>query len=341
MTRAQQRVKLWRIVQILFWLVGLSILITLIFFPDLGMDLFWNVLIPLAPAIFAIALGFWRNVCPLGTTSLLPQRFGVSKKKTISIIWQGRLQLIGLILLFLLVPFRHVLLDTNAMATAITIVSLSLIAFASGFIYDWKSFWCSGICPVYPVEKLYGTNVGISMGNAQCSSCTRCISPCTDSTPGIHPLSIKKSFNYKLTGILIVAGFPGFVWGWYQVPQYLGSIVWLNIIISYGFPLIGLLLSLILYRIIQRVLSKNQEATLVRIFATAAIIIYYWYKLPALFGYSISPESILVNYKNILPDWTPVAFRTAIILFFGWWMIWRPQQNKSRNYRPPYAMDQV
>lgn len=39
------------------WLVGLTMYLSLFFKPALGLALFWNVLIPVAPALLVVAVG--------------------------------------------------------------------------------------------------------------------------------------------------------------------------------------------------------------------------------------------------------------------------------------------
>ncbi|MBS1654594.1 MAG: ferredoxin, partial [Bacteroidetes bacterium] len=72
---------IWRTVQGLVWLTGAFIFFCLIFYPKLGIALFWNLLIPVAPALIAVAVGLWRNVCPLATTNLLPRKMGLSQRR--------------------------------------------------------------------------------------------------------------------------------------------------------------------------------------------------------------------------------------------------------------------
>ena len=60
---------IWRIVQTLVWLVGVLILFYLVFYPNVGIHLFWNILIPIAPVLFVVAVGVWRNVCPMASTA--------------------------------------------------------------------------------------------------------------------------------------------------------------------------------------------------------------------------------------------------------------------------------
>ena len=72
---------IWRIVQTLMWLVGVIIVFNLIFYPTLGIHLFWNVLIPVAPVLLVVAVGIWRNVCPMASTALYARHMGFSKSK--------------------------------------------------------------------------------------------------------------------------------------------------------------------------------------------------------------------------------------------------------------------
>ena len=82
---SSRSVLIWRIAQAAVWLVGTAILVCLLFFPPIGVLLFWNILIPVAPALFVVATGVWRNVCPLATTFLLPRHLGLSKRKRVSV----------------------------------------------------------------------------------------------------------------------------------------------------------------------------------------------------------------------------------------------------------------
>jgi len=120
-------IMIWRIVQTLFWLVGVLILFNLIFFPTTGIHLFWNILIPIAPALLVVAVGVWRNICPMASTALFPRHMGFSKRRTLTIAQAGKLNLIALAALFVIVPLRHAVFDMNGLATALLIISLGLI----------------------------------------------------------------------------------------------------------------------------------------------------------------------------------------------------------------------
>jgi hypothetical protein len=331
---SQRSTLIWRIVQILVWLVGAAILLNLIFFPIIGIHLFWNILIPVAPALLVVAVGLWRNVCPMASNALFPRHMGLSQKKKLTVAQSAKLNLIAVIALFLIVPLRHVIFDTNGLATAILIISLAAIAIIMGLLFEWKSGWCSGLCPVHPVEKLYGLNNSLSLPNAHCDNCYRCVTPCPDSTPGINPMSSKKTLPHKIAGFLMVAAFPGFVWGWFQVPDYAGIIDFEQFISVYKLPLIGLLVSSALFLILKGFLK---ERTMTAVFSAAAVSCYYWFRLPALFGFGIFPEDgMLIDLSNSIPEWSITATVIVTTLFFFWWIVLRKQNLIEWAKRPPY-----
>jgi len=174
---SKRSILIWRSVQILIWLVGVFILFNLLFYPTVGIHLFWNILIPVAPLLLVVAVGVWRNVCPMASFALFPRHMGFSKRKKLSITQTGMLNLIGVIALFIIVPLRHAVFNTSGFATAVLIMSIGAIAVTTGFFFEWKSAWCSGLCPVHPVEKLYGLNNRFNLPNAHCNKCYRCTIP--------------------------------------------------------------------------------------------------------------------------------------------------------------------
>jgi len=326
---------IWRTVQTLFWLVGILILFNLLFYPTIGIHLFWDILIPIAPALLVVAVGVWRNICPMGSTAMFPRHMGFSKRKKITVAQSGKFNLVAVVALFVIVPLRHAIFNTNGLATALLIITLGLIAVLLGLIYEWKSAWCSGLCPVHPVEKLYGINNKLSVPNAHCDECYRCVIPCPDSTPGIGPLSSKKTNYHKIAGFLMVGAFPGFIWGWFQVPDYNGITDIEQLIPIYMLPLIGLFSTSILFLILKRYF---QEKNLIPIFSTAAVSCYYWFRLPALFGFGIFPEDgMLIDLTGILPEWSITVTVLTTTLFFLWWIIFRKNNKISWAVRPSYA----
>ncbi len=89
---------LWRTLQGLVWLLGAGILAALFLWPTIGLHALWNVLIPAAPLLVAVAPGLWRNICPMASTALFLRHTGRSARKPVSAELQGHMLLIGVIL---------------------------------------------------------------------------------------------------------------------------------------------------------------------------------------------------------------------------------------------------
>jgi hypothetical protein len=328
----------WRIIQCAVWIIGAAILFSLIFRPKTGIILFWNMLIPIAPALFVMATGVWRNVCPLATTNLLPRQLGLSKQKKMSQAQAGIFGLIAVTTLFVLVPLRHAVFNRSGMATAIMIIIMALIGISLGFIYEWKSAWCSGLCPIHPVEKLYGENVLFTVPNVQCRSCHNCIIPCPDSTPNMNPAASEKTVFHALNATLIIGGLPGFIWGWFHVPDVDGIRNLSEIWSIYQLPLFGLSISVCLYLMVKSMLAEQQRKNLVRVFATMSVSCYYWYRLPALLGFgNYADDGQLIDLSNTIPYWTIVLLQLLVTAFLFYWLVLRPTNKKSWAVRPEFA----
>jgi hypothetical protein len=331
----------WRLVQTAVWLVGLTILVSLLIFPSIGILLFWNILIPLAPLLFVLATGVWRNVCPLATTNLLPRHLGLSKGKKLTSMQLGKLNLAAVITLYILVPLRHALFNSNGRATAVLIIFMVVTGIILGFFYEWKSVWCSGLCPVHPVEKLYGGNVMMPVPNAHCGQCMNCVIPCPDSTPNIIPGASRKNFYHQLSGLLITGGLPGFIWGWFHVPDEARVSSFSTFIRVYTWPLAGLLVTLAVYWFLSKIFSLRSERKLVSLFAAAGVSCYYWYRIPSLFGFGdFENDGLLVNLRFTIPGWSIVVLTISTTIFFFYWLVIRKANHISWVIRPPFASGQ-
>lgn len=329
---------IWRIVQLIVWLIGATILTCLLFFPPIGLLLFWNILIPIAPFLFVVAVGVWRNICPLATTNLLPRSLGFSKQKKLTSKQVGILNLIGVLTLYIIVPLRHAIFNNNGFATGLMIIIMAIVGISLGFVYEWKSAWCSGLCPIHPVEKFYGSNVIMSIPNANCDQCQNCVVPCPDSTPNMTPTMATKTIYHRLSGWLIVTGLPGFIWGWFHVPDGAGLQSFNDLLSIYFYPILGMLLSASIYFVLHRLLGPGRDKTLTRIFAAAGVSFYYWFRIPALLGFGkFNQDGMLVNLNGVIPDWVPHAFTFISTLFFFYWLAIRKLNNVNWVIRPPFA----
>ena len=335
-TATTRRHAVWLCGQLLTWAAGIFIWGALIFNPDLGLHLLWNVLIPVAPALLVLAPGVWRNVCPLGSMSLAPHHFGLSQGKQLSPAWRSRMYLGAFLLLIVVVPLRKVLLDTNGPALAAVLAAVGLLAIGLGFVFKWKSSWCSSLCPVYPVELLYGSKPLVPVPNAHCSTCLHCVAPCSESTAGLTPRTAINTPLGRFVGVVFTGSFPGFVCGWYNVPTYSGGQGLQPLLLAYAIPCAAGGVTLAIYVLLRKVWS-TQENRIASVFAAAAIITYYWFRLPPMFGIGAPDSAMIVDISNWLPSWTATALRFSVLVVFGWLVIGRSATRRAWETPPPIA----
>lgn len=334
--------RLWPWLQGVVWLVGVVMVAAQFVAPALGQALFWNGLIPVAPAVLVVASSLWRNICPLATTSLVPNRFGWSKRVRLT-HHQAQLMLaIGTAALFLIIPLRHTLFDNDPRATGWLLLGTALFAVAGGLVFDRKSFWCNGLCPIHPVEKLYGAKPAFSVPNLHCDTCVNCALPCPDSLPtGLKPL--RGSRLSQVSTLWMAGAFPGFIWGWFHQPDFVGPTAWAHLGAIYAWPFgagaatFGLYLAL-------RKLWPARHALIMHAFGAAAVSCYYFYRLPQLFGYNPmhSNDALVgIDLTAVLPGWSMPALNVATTSFFVWWLIFRPAARRQWSPRPPYAPSEL
>lgn len=332
----------WKVLQTLVWIVGLVIVTALIAVPKLGATMFWNFLIPVAPGLLVVAASLWRNICPLSTTSLLPERFGLSKKRHLTFKQQQGALLAGTIALFGIIPLRHVIFDNDGRATGFLLLGAAIVAIALGGVFERKSIWCNGLCPIHPVEKLYGARVAFSVPNVHCGTCVNCALPCPDSLP-TSARALPKSMASAISSLLMAGAFPGYIWGWFQQPDFTGPAGWQQLGAIYGYPLAGGLATLALYVTLCRLLPARKGIVL-NAFAAAAVSCYYFYRLPQLFGFNPMHSNdalVLANLTGLLPAWSMGVLNTATTSFFVWWLVLRAAARRQWSPRPPYAPSAV
>jgi hypothetical protein len=316
----------WRIAQRLVWLLSVGVLAALVLAPRFGLRLFWNAVIPLVPALLLLAPGVWRNVCPLATTALWAERAGLASPATASPPRRGALLLAAVAALLSLVPLRRVLLDTSGLATASTLVALSAVALLVGARHARKSGWCSGLCPVHPVELLYGSRPLLSVANARCPTCVRCSAPCPDTAPGHHPLAAARGRAEALAGTLITGGFPGFVFGWFQVSD-AAAVTARAVLVAYAWPFGGLAVTSAVFLVARRLSPPRHARTLARAFAAAAVACYYGFRVPALFGFGrFAGDGLLVDLRAHLPAWSPIASAVVTVALLACWVVAREER---------------
>jgi hypothetical protein len=266
----------------------------------------------------------------------LPHRLGLSKRNMLPRRGAAVLSLIGLVALFVIVPLRHLALDTSAPLTALMIVLSALLAVSMGMALELRSGWCNSLCPIHPVEKLYGQAPALTLPNARCDECRKCSQPCPDSIRAMNPTKTGSSLVEKSAAHLIAGALVGFIWGWYRVPDFHGAVNASDIVAAFAWPYGGALCSLALYATAYRWVFRPDELRplLVKLFATAAVGTYYWFRIPALAGFGPNPGTgMLLDLSSDLPA-LPVYSRIVTTSFFLWFLLLRRKGGNSWTKRP-------
>ena len=328
----------WTIAQYIVLLAGMALLAALLYKPKIGLHIMWNILIPIAPVLIVVAPGLWRNICPMATFSLIPRQLGLSAKRIPSRRTASLMMATGLAGLLAIVPLRHISLNTDGPMTVLMLLIAALIAIAMGAMFEWRSGWCNSLCPIHPVEKLYGFSPANSLPNARCDSCRKCTSPCPDSTRSMNSSITGPTQLEKFVGHVMIGGFAGFIWGWYRLPDYFGHAGISKIGLAYFWPFAGALTTLAFYAAARTwgFRSKSNRALLVKIFAAAAVSTYYWYRIPALIGFGPHHGTgLLYNLSGSVPDISLVS-HILTTSFFIWFLLIRDNPGTSWLKRPSY-----
>lgn len=189
--------------------------------PHLGLLLFWKVAVPVLPAVFLLAPGLWRNLCPLAASNQAPRLAGRTAQREAPAWWKEYGYVIGFVLFFALATSRKFLFNHDGPATALLVLAALTGAFVGGWFLKGKSGWCSSVCPLYPVQRLYNQTPFLIVPNAHCDPCVGCTRNCYDFNPmAAHLADLHEEDRYYVGYRRLFAYcMPGFVVGYFTLPD--------------------------------------------------------------------------------------------------------------------------
>ncbi len=299
---------------VLAWSIGRSaallavpILVTwLVFDPTRALKFLWYIAIPILPATFFVSTKLWRGICPLATLNEFGNRLGTPRTLPPKTgLW---LAVTGLVLFHVLVPARRFLFNQNGPALGLVVVAVGALAVVLGSRFSVRSGFCNSLCPVLPVELLYGQAPLARLDRARCTSCTVCTPRgCLDlaETKALAQMfgAARRSAGWLATPYgAFFAGLPGFIVGYNQLADGpLGTVATV-----YGTTLGFSVASYLAIGLLVVVLRLKSEPALALVAGLAGAI-YYWYAGPA-----------TVTQLGVSP-WVAVAIRVIGIGLAGWW----------------------
>jgi nitrite reductase (NADH) large subunit len=242
-------------------------------------DLFWKGIIPLVPLLLLLAPHVWRIICPVAALNLAGAKLGQGKQGNGrvrlpdgSFRWMKKYGAVAAaVLLWTLVPLRLVLFNRSAAATLVLVLAVVTAATVMGFLAPWKAGWCTSICPVYPVEKFYGSAPLWALQDPRCTpanspeNCYRCAVHCLDVSPDDPKYWIAMKNIPAARGVpqlqdFFLGSFPGFVLAYLLLNNFAGASRPASVVMvarDYGAFLLLMFASYGCYRIAQIVLSRQ------------------------------------------------------------------------------------
>ncbi len=311
---------LWRIAQTIAVLAALAVVGLLLIRPHTGLLLTWDVAIPLIPFTLLLAPRLWRNLCPIATLSQIPIGLSARHRRSFPLNAKRGSTVISMLLLGIIVPLRLTVFNSNATALALFTVSVIVLALVGGIVFNGKSGWCSSICPVYPVERLYGQRPVLEVPHAHCPVCTGCVRSCFDLQPersigAITQPGARRHQPVRRPTLLgtpvgwFAAAFPGFVLGYFTTTAGASLAETYLRMAAFCIASIGALCS-------AELLLGARRVMLLRTSAAMAAAIYYWFTIPAIDValFDASPQAASGSMSV-------AAIRSALLLVIGIWLL--------------------
>lgn len=298
---------LWHAIR--FLSVGMALGLTVILFlrPSLGLNLLWGGVIPLLPLLFFLAPGIWRNVCPLAALNQTPRLFDLSRGLTTPNWFKEYGYVIAISLFLIIVSSRKALFNSSGPATAVLILLLLVSAFVMGNFFKGKSGWCSSICPLLPVQRIYGQTPFLTVPNSHCQPCVGCTKNCYDFNPRVAYLADLNDADSFFGGYrkFFVGLFPGFILGYYTVPNPpevpVGQM--------YATMALYALVSAGIFSLISSFVKASQQQVTI-LFGAAALNLYYWFNAPVIARLLDDPA----------PTWLVWQIRGLVLLLSLFWI---------------------
>ena len=308
----------WRWARLAVLAIVAAVVACLLLWPQWALPAFWKLLVPLLPAVFLAAPGLWRNVCPMATLNQTPRLFGFTKGLAHTPMVREYSYAVGMALFFGLVASRRWLFDHSGTATALLIVFGLSGAFIGGLVFKGKSGWCSSICPMLPVQRLYGQTPFQLIPNAHCQPCVGCTKNCYDFNPRVAYLADQydEDRRYGAYRRLFAGLLPGFILAFFQSPPNASALD------LYAHMALYAALSLALFQLLD-VFLKVPPNRLTIVFGAAAISSYYWFALPG----ASATLALLAGLE--IPQWPAQLLRALLLLTACLWVL-RGFQQENR-----------
>src|SRR3712207_5767259 len=77
--RVRRPTSLWPLVRLVSVAATAALAVYVLARPEDGLDLLWNVVVPVLPLVWLLAPGLWRNVCPMAAMNQVPRVLRITR----------------------------------------------------------------------------------------------------------------------------------------------------------------------------------------------------------------------------------------------------------------------
>ena len=200
---------------------GLAVAALLLAVPDTGLLVMWKVVIPMLPLLFLRRPGLWRNLCPLAASNQTPRALKLTKASPRRSGSRNTATSSRSACSSSSSSCAVSASTTAAPTTALLLLGAMAAAFTGGMFLKGKSGWCCTICPLLPVQRIYGQTPLELVANAHCQPCVGCVKNCYDFNPRAAYLADLNDADQYWSGYrrYFVGAFPGLVLAFFEVPD--------------------------------------------------------------------------------------------------------------------------
>lgn len=269
--------------------------------PQVGLIVLWSLVVPLVPVVFLVAPTLWRNVCPMATVNQAPRGRGRSLARPMP-GWLRANGYAGAAILFVgLVALRPLVLERSGAASALLLLALMGATLTGGVLLRGKAGWCASLCPLRPIQGLYGRAPLVAPVSSACAPCLGCTKHCADLKPrGAHGAELRDRVPGRARQrVLFAAALPGLIVGFSLGDS--GSLA------------VGVLSSLGAFLLVESVGRVGTER-LVVVCAGLAFALFTWLNVPVVLG---GLEALLGLTVPGALLWT---IRAAFVLLAAGWL---------------------
>lgn len=223
---------------------------------------------------------------------------------------------VGMVLLIVLIAGRRLVLNTQGPVVAGLLLAIVAAAFVLGRIFRSKAGFCNSVCPVLPVEKLYGQSPLLHVRNPRCVPCDLCSTKgCLDIDPvrAVAPKTQILDWMKTPFGFFSIA-FPGVILGYFLTSDYSGAsaLAVAGSIFGGGLASLGVLGSLTL---VLSSVFRLQVRVAVVVLGALSVGTYYWFAAPASVRAFGGPDAAGLLLRTalfaLIAVWLVVALRRA------------------------------